>query len=75
MDHAPPPVTRGNFILQLQVDDICFLDSMWHMKGSVAKLPKTYGFEKEMRKGLIPYAWYSSFERLNDPTQFLLSRK
>ena len=59
-------------MLQLRVGNICFLDSMMHMQGSVADLPKTYGFEKEMRKGLIPYAWYSSFEKLNGPTQFLL---
>ena len=70
-DHPEPPVTRGNSILQLRVGNICFLDSMMHMGGSLARLPKTYGFEGEMRKGLIPYAWYSSFEKLNGPTQFL----
>ena len=71
LDHPAPPVIRGNSILQLRVGDICFLDSMMHMKGCLAKLPKTCGFEKEMRKGIIPYAWYSSFEKLNGPTQFL----
>ena len=44
---------------------------MMHMKGSVAKMPEVYGFKKEMRKGLIPYAWFSSFEKVNGPTQFL----
>ena len=71
LDHPPPPVTRGNSVLQLRIGEICFLDSLMHMKGSVAKMPEVYGFEKEMRKGLIPYAWFSSFEKLNGPTQFL----
>ena len=38
-------------------------------------MPKMYGFEQEHRKGIIPYAWFTDFDRLNGPTQFLPEKK
>ena len=62
-DKPPPPVTRGNSIMQLRIGNIVFMDSKEHLKGPLSKLPATYNMRGEA-KGFCPYEFYDSFEAL-----------